>query len=167
MWLHHRYWSSDFKRNCWIKSCTGMKELVCKLLLTAHTPKSGYKMHFSENQTKETGRNRQSPSPLTNPNSQFSWGLWKRAGFWRLGSLLIWSYFSWFPFPSLASLSWPVLTYYINNIVTKRHYSGITKYAFSGTSCFKSLKSDLCWTIPDKATCKTQACDSGPGWPYR
>lgn len=100
-------------------------EIAYKLLPTANIPKWGYRMYFLENQTKEIGRNGQSPflfsARLLLPNSQFSWGLWKRARFQSRGPVLVWSCFSWLPFFSLASLSWMVLTHYMNRIITKWH----------------------------------------------
>lgn len=126
-----------------------MKELFYELLSIANIPKLCYKTYFSENQTKEIDRNRQSPfnfhflSFFFLPRSlilSVHKVIWKRATFWRLGPLFTGSYFSWLLFPPLPSLLWLVLTYYVNNNVTKGHACSLTRYVFSGTGCNKILK---------------------------
>lgn len=103
-------------------------------------------MYFLENQTKEIGRNRQSPflfsARLLLPNSVFMRSLEKG----KIPELWACTYLILFFMPPFLLFSFSLMDgahllhepYYYQ--IT---FSGNTTYAFSGTSCNKSLKHDL------------------------
>lgn len=141
MWLHHRYRNSDFKRNCWIKFCTRMKELVCKLLLRAHA-KIRLQNAFLRKPNKGNRKKQAKSIPPYQPQFSVFIKTLKKGRIletWLSTYLIL---FFMVPF-SLFSFSLMAGAHLLHEQRCYQRYSGITKYAFSGTSCFKSLKSDV------------------------